>query len=196
MLIKEIVSALRGRIKEVTGDNIYTNKMLWFTILTVKKLLIERNRWTLSNQDITYTVSQEPEEAEPCLGCGVDRLFRLRTPYVLSTKLGPAFLSVGSEDGFVNFKVVPKNSFYRKIRINNKSKYAYFEDGYLYFIEYLPCISATYLAEAKPSGCSMLDADACIPDELQEPVLRMAVESLGYALSKPQDMIQNKNPNQ
>lgn len=196
MTIKTVTSSLRNRIKEVTGDTIYTTKFLWNTILSVKRLLMERNKWTLSDQDLLNTVSGEPESVEPCEGCGVDTLYRIKTPYVLSTKFGPAFGLVGSEDGNIRYQVVTRNTFYRKIRLHTKGIYAYYENGYLYFLKYIPCISASYMAEMKPNGCSILDADACLPQELMEPVLRMSLESLGYSLSKPQDVIQNKNPNQ
>lgn len=199
MTAGEVISHVRHMAKEVTGESILTNRFIWSLIMSNYKLLLERDKGSIIYHDVFNIIREEPEELLDCEFSCVpigSRVWRIKTPHVISVKGGPIIKRVSSEDGFLQFRIVSPAAYATKRNLKgNKTKYAFYMDGYIYLQEYLPCVTVEYLGEFSLSGCSYLESKISIPDHLLEPTYRMVMEGLRVFLSKQQNVTMDNNPN-
>jgi hypothetical protein len=199
MTAGEVISHIRHMTKEVTTESILTNRFIWSLVMANYKLLLERDRGTIIYQDVFNLIREEPEELTDCdFSCVPigSRVWRIKLPHLISIKSGPIIKRVSSEDGFIQYRIVSPSAYATKRNLRgNKTKYAFYLDGYIYLQDYLPCVTVEYLGEFSLSGCSYLESRIAIPDHLLEPTYKLVMEDLRIFLTKQQDVTMNNNPN-
>lgn len=141
--IGEIVSKLRGSIKEVTDDSKFTNRYLWSSFYINAKQLIKQdadNGRIYSMSDIwePICVEMEPVSSLYCnciflpFNCTVFRS-KHQLPSFLESSDGFIYRWIATPDLSKDFVLVTPQQYHNKSKIKyNREKYAFIHDKYLY----------------------------------------------------------------
>lgn len=199
---RQVVSRLRGDLKEVSGDSVLSNRHLYDAFWTAGKLLLQRENDSQKLKSIRnfkeYNLKTEEVDIladscvpKECIGC------RVKIPKPVFSKNGLIYRFLGTPDNSISFNIVTPFEFANKLKLKgNKSKYAYIMGDYLYLSTCYPCVKLIGLFDEDSTakeGCSILDDEVEVPDYLIENALRMAKENLMIFLNKQYDHVPNKN---
>lgn len=223
MTNREIISRVRNSLKEQRIDTIMTNKHIYNVLYSAASLIIKREAdakrsvYALSNIWSTYCVEMIEVDAITCpvkfpINCKIFRS-RDKLPGFLETSSGFLYKSIASLDGSQSFSLTTPYQIEVKSKIkHNKTLYAFIEDGYLFTpnnsFPYLKILA--YFLKPVDSNCkdcgttnsngtkncsnlTMMDKGFPCPDYLCEPVIKSAIQELGYTKGIPFDQIENKN---
>ncbi len=197
MTVREAISKIKASMKEVSGDTILSNRLVYSHLVSSLQLLLERNKWrsfsTGEYKRIETELINLAEVSCVPIDCMVCRA-KIGTPVV--GKSGPLIGVVGSDDLFKTFSVTTPYQYQKKVQIDPYGLYAFYENGYIYLSECIPCIKVGMIEDATQSeGCGVLDTVFNIPGYLEDSLFKMTVQNLGMFLQKPLDITQNTNPN-
>lgn len=196
MTVREAISRVRASAKEATRDTVLTKRHVWSMIRTALQLLVHAEFHSVVRQDLYKARRYYPEivNEDTCFDCSE---CRIKLKDVLFINSGPLIRSVGSEDDFTSFRVVSPSQYRLKKRLrNNKVKYAYIQEDYLYLQECLPCVLVSAIFETEGESCSILDHTIPIPEYLEDRLIKMSLAELQIFLARPVDVTNNGNPNQ
>lgn len=184
---------------EMTGQSVLSNRLIWHHYKNATKLLLRRDRRTIANLDVWTNTEITPELVEDCLECDFPpgfKIYRVKLDSPLTLDDGLVYRYLTSLDGETRFNIVSRFQFFKKTRLRgNMQKYAFFEGGYLYLSEWVPCLRISYLSEANGDSCSKLDREALRLDHLQLAAEDLTVERLTMFISRPKDTTMNETPN-
>lgn len=223
MTNREIISKLRKRIQEKDADSTYTNKFLYSCLQEHAKWLIKREisakriykskRLFQTRPCIPVIKASKINEACPIkTNCVVYRT-RYRLDEMWQDEFGPLILRVTSIDGSTEFTLVSPQDYTNKLNDPyfkyNKTLYAIYEDGYIWFEDKAPKkINVTFYPKYDITGkygcnvgccedcISFLDQQFMIPDWLEAEVIAKVLEQLiGSTKQILEDNVINKEPN-
>lgn len=226
MTVREIIDSFRSKIKERSIDTIYTNGQLY-------QFLKEQFEWILAREasagrvwTSTYMFKilrglevievSTIDEGCPIKGCCKISRTKDRLPSIWRDKAGTIIRFVTSLDGSTDFFITTawgwnnkKNDPYQKL---TSQKYAFYQDGYLWFPEHNPHrinVEAFFEEDlayinSKRNDCEgcyekedcirYLDTDMMLPDwVLAESISKAAELLLGTAARIQQDNNLDKN---
>jgi hypothetical protein len=218
---RNLISSLRGQLKEATSDTRYTNRMLWGCIHRAGKLLIkqEENQRRLYNlSDIWQTICITMEAVSPilctCIVLPMDCVIYRSTftlPKILESSYGFIYRFIGTADLSRRFTLVSPIDFQVKTRIRgSRENYVFLHDGFLWSTKPYNLILSgifedddlseficTQQDDSNSDGdcVSLLDQDSGIPQYLERTTLRLALEDLLPSKQMPSDNLPNANDN-
>lgn len=125
-----------------------------------------------------------------CMGC------RIKLTDPLESGDGLVYRYLTTPDGSTPFKIVSPRIF--QLKLNNtkgKTKYAFYENGYIYLSKCYPCIKIAYLSSSGKDGetCSILDNEINISDEILADVIALSYQEFNIYLQRPIDRVANKS---
>lgn len=191
----EAIYRLRSSIKEVSRDSRYSNRHLWNLLWTTAKKLMLRDKNKLSNQNIFTRFEFKTEEVNLLTSCvPIDcNVCRIKLPDTVESKEGLVYQYIGPPDFSKNFKVVSPQTFRTLLGTRNPSKYyGFIDSGYLYLSKCYPCVIGLMLTD-EITGCSQLNSLAPIPGYVFDYIIKEGIQELAPALTKPADIVANKN---
>lgn len=191
----DVIYRLRSSIKEHSRDSRYSNRQLWNILWTSAKKIMLRDKNKLSSQNIFTRFEFETEQVNLLTSCvPIDcDVCRIKLPNTVESKEGLVYQYIGPPDFSKNFKIVSPQTFRNLLKTRNPGKYYGFIDSdYLYLSKCYPCVIGLLLSD-DITGCSQLSTKAPIPDFMTDFVVREAIQELAPALTKPADIVANKN---
>lgn len=141
--IGEVVSKLRGSIKEVTDDSKFTNRYLWSSFYFNVKQLIKQDAdsgriYSMSDVWEPICIEMEPVSSIYCnciflpYNCTVFRS-KKQLPNFLESSDGFIYRWISTPDLSRDFVLVTPQQYHNKSKIKyNREKYAFIHDKYLY----------------------------------------------------------------
>mgnify|MGYP000925905208 FL=1 len=219
---KEIISRLRGSIRQVSSDSPVTNRYLWNVFWTNAKVLLkqESDRNKLYNQsNIWQTICIQMDAVSPilcdCLKLPLDCVVyrsRYKIPRITEGMYGKIYRFITSPDLSQNLVLVTPYQYQNKQTKYNREKYIFIHDDYVWapntswpFITLSALFDEEITNEFKckcdeetTTGdcCSLLSLSEGIPDYLIQPAISMALQELGASLGLIDDENSNANPNE
>ncbi len=219
---REAISILRGNIKEVGADSIFTNKFLYSKLVEHAKWMIVREYKSgkvASSKSLYQTISCMPtikvSKIDNKCPIKIEKLDIYRSeqklPDIWQYDKGPIIRRILSIDSFTNFKLISSSDWQDKENNpylkNSKEKYVFFENGYLWFPKEHPKrinIEAYFLddvdtidfcnCEQKQPCKRYLDTAFRIPTWIQAELIDKATNQLlGQTAKVPQDTNINKD---
>lgn len=197
----EIVSTLRGDLKEVSSDSYFTDRQLWSKFFIGGLMYMERERKNLHNLDIYTFQSFDTEKVNKyegtcvpieCLSC------RIKVPNLVSLKGGILYKSLTSPDGSIKFNITDPTSYQRKLNLKSGNQgFAFKEGEYIYLSKCLPCVKFGYVSNDMnhSTSCKALEEENPFPDYMIDTLIKNALNTFQIAIKKPQDISSNKTPN-
>lgn len=193
----EIISRLRGFLKEQFGDSRVSNRYLWSLFVTKSWFIIERQlkNNTFYNQSYfwqNYGIDLEPVSPIVCQSLNIPTaktIYRSKTkiPRIVETSSGILYNFLATIDLSQHFHITTPYAFNLKTKIKyNKEKYAFVHDGYLYTNESYPklILNATFenlgdFCKNETNVCnSALEEEVNISKELMEAVIQLCQQDL------------------
>lgn len=196
MTIGDIVYRIRNTLKENSRDSRYSNRHLWSVAYGVAKKLMLRDPHKLPNSDVFTRFEFETETVNLLTSCvPLDcEACRIKLPSSVSSKEGLIYKFIGTPDYSQSFTVVSPESFRRMRNLRgNPGNFAFLDSGYLYLSKCHPCIIGQFLNDEDDTKCSRLKTKAPIPDHLFDFVVKESLQEIGITLTKPVDIVANKN---
>lgn len=196
MTIGHIVYRIRNTLKENSRDSRYSNRHLWNTAFGIAKKLMLRDFQKITNSNVFTRFEFETETVNLLSSCvPIDcEACRIKLPETIASKEGLVYKFIGTPDYSQSFTVVSPESFRRSRKLRGKkSNFAFIDSGYLYLSKCYPCIVGLILSDDLTDGCSKLKINAPIPDHLEDFVVKETIQELGTTLTKPVDIVANKN---
>jgi len=145
MTRNEIISTIRGYLKENTADSVYSSRTIWNLFNSSYKTLIKRdadNR-QLYNQSSWQTYCLPLEQVSPilcdCISLPVDCEFMIsrtkcKIPPLLDSSIGPIFRFISTLDNSKQFVLTNPQSYANKSKVKfNKQLYAFYHNNYMWF---------------------------------------------------------------
>jgi hypothetical protein len=221
---RELISRLRTSIKEVSADTKFTNRYLWNVIWSAIKLLVKQdadtNRKIYNQSGLWQSICVKMIPVSPILcdclvlpmDCAVYRS-EYRLPAILESANGFVYRFISTPDLSIKFTLVTPFQFDYKSKIrNNREKYVFIHDGYLWSPNStfgMLILSGVFESDTskitqfncnKPvdgGDCgSILDSEAGVPDYMDRDVIRVALEELGISRQLQADNLPNLNDTQ
>lgn len=219
----ELISQIRNELRLANADSRLTNKLIWSIIQKHSEWLIKREsrKLRILNQDIIFqTIKCADLDYAPVIDdcCGVRskcKVFRTRAklPDLYEDDWGVIIKSVFTIDGSEEFTFITIQEYMRKLEspehIYDKSKYFYYNNGYLYFPKssIKKVMIKGYFIDEVENKCetcpqdempcvSMLDSPVRIPAHLLGELMSHVLNELsGITLKIQSDEDINKNEN-
>lgn len=222
--IGEIVSRIRGSLKEVTDDSAYSNRFLYSTFMTYAKQLIKQDADTgriyeMSDIWEPICVEMEPVSSVYCncqflpYNCTVYRS-KHKLPDFLQSSDGVIYRWISTPDLSKDFVLVTPYQFHNKTKIKyNREKYAFIHDKYLYTPnDHFPVLSVAALFDGdlsmfncnptedqveQSTGCATkLSQKIMLPAYLEAAAIKMVLGELVPTTQLAKDELPNNNSNQ
>ena len=213
MTNREVIAIIKEGLKKINADSLYTNKGIWLKLKAVADALIKKDAdsklafYRLNNifTPVYVNTTEVSPLTDSCLSslpidCTVCRS-KDKLPKFVETAYGMLYKAITSVDGSESFTLVTQSEYRTKSKIKyNTSKYAWIENGYMYFSTCYPCIKVIGYFSQPPTStsdgnCSILDQQFPCPDYLLTFALDQTISSLGNMESLQNDIVSNKNTN-
>lgn len=221
--VGEIISRVRGSLKEVTDDSAYSNRFLYSTFMTYAKQLIKQDAdsgriYEMSDIWEPICVEMEPVSSLYCncqflpYNCTVYRS-KLKLPNFLQSSDGVIYRWISTPDLSKDFVLVTPYQFHNKTKIKyNREKYAFIHDQYLYTPkDTFPVLTVSALFEgdlsmftcnptedrvSQGSCATKLGQKIMLPSYLEAAVIKMTLGELVPTTQLAKDELPNNNSNQ
>lgn len=217
---RQVIEALRVRLKEVSADTFYTNQFLYKTLIDQATWLIKREIsagriYKSTNLFQTLRCQNVIEQSAIDSCCPIKtrcKMYRLECPLpdTWFDNDGPVIKTVTSIDNSTEFFVTTPTAFANKEKDPYQNKnlelYTFFSDGYFWFPKVNPHkvnILGFYQSDISHlNGCSpttdctpFLDREFFIPNWLMAECIVKAFQEIAPTIGIPSDSNINKNPN-
>lgn len=221
--IGEIISRVRGSLKEHSTDTPYSNRYIWYTFYGVAKTLIKQDAddgrlYSMSDIWEPICVEMEPVSSIYCncqflpYNCMVYRS-KQKLPKFLEASNGFIYRWISTLDLSRSFTLVTPYEYQVKSKMKFGRKfYAFIHDGYLYTpSNEFPTLSVSALFDGDLSkfNCDSLDTDeptqVCnsvlsrkiqIPSYLEDFAIDKTLQKIFPSIQIPEDKHPNNNSNQ
>lgn len=213
MTNRELISRVRGTLKEHQADTHLFNRHIYSILKTKLFLLIKRayeERRSLSMVSSVFQTVCVPMKAVSAIECCIDfpldcQIYRSKDklPGYVESSYGIIYKSVTSLDRSEKFTIITPYQYDIKSKVKyNKNKYVWIENGYLYSPQAdYPMLRVTALFDdvvescdspETKTTCSILDQQFPCPDYLIDSVASMALEELKLFKGIQYDPVPNK----
>lgn len=197
MTVSELIYKVKEPLKLHSGDNVISDRTVWKHIMSSFLLLLKRDKRKIYNTNVFKRIEVKPEQVNLSCCIPLDCMgVRFKVPGYLEDDFGIIYKGLTTVDYSKSFRVVSPRQYTIKNNIKgNTQSYAFHQGEYIYLSEDFNCLVFEYLADPSDS-CKVLEEESPIPNYLEDPVCRMAMEKLSMTLRIPFDHTQNKNSSQ
>ena len=209
MTIRQLVSTIRGNIKENSADSVLTNRDIWSIAWAYAITFIQRDfdsKRNLFYLNIFKTVQMNFKEVPITDGSDFDlpidcTIYKSydKISKIVESKFGYITRQITTLDRSKSFDLVTPQSFRDKVKITKgRGRFVFIDNGYMYSNHKFPLLisglfyNINYLLG---EGCRIMDIEAPIPEYIISSLLQATPQQLGLFKQAPQDTVINTNPN-
>lgn len=215
----DVISRLRGTIKEVSDDSLYSNRYLWSVFYSAALELMKQqsDKGSIYSQVSVWSsacIEFEPVSSLYCnctflpYDCIVYRS-KKKLPALLESADGPVYRFISTPDMSKEFTLTTPYLYKVKSGIKyNKEKYVFMHDGYLYMPDFkypVLAMSALFTQDVSEFQCNptttgkcgtVLDAPHNLTNFLINAAIKISLQELGFSKQAQPDQLPNVNPSQ